>query len=220
MFNIFKDIDKSMLLKLVALHVIVITVSNALVGIPVEIFGTKLTWAAFTFPLVVLATDLTVRLLGKQIARSTILAAYPLAIIGSIAVVMLEGAPTSVALRIGLASATAYAVGTMLDVYVFQTLRERMSQWWIAPAVSTVAANIIDTYAFFFVAFNNSADEYMAANWMEIAGSQVVLKIAVGLIIFLPAYGLLLRYLSSRIHVDSGVQGLFKNADTDLKDSD
>jgi uncharacterized integral membrane protein (TIGR00697 family) len=219
MFNIFKDVDKSMLLKLVALHVIVITVSNALVGIPVEIFGTKLTWAAFTFPLVVLATDLTVRLLGKQIARSTILAAYPLAIIGSIAVVMLEGAPTSVALRIGLASATAYAVGTMLDVYVFQTLRERMSQWWIAPAVSTVAANIIDTYAFFFVAFNNSADEYMAANWMEIAGSQVVLKIA-GLIIFLPAYGLLLRYLSSRIHVDSGVQGLFKNADTDLKDSD
>ena len=220
MFNIFKNVDRSMLLKLVALHVIVITVSNALVGIPVEIFGTKLTWAAFTFPLVVLATDLTVRLLGKQIARSTILAAYPLAIIGSIAVVMLEGAPTSVALRIGLASATAYAVGTMLDVYVFQTLRERMSQWWIAPAVSTVAANIIDTYAFFFVAFNNSADEYMAANWMEIAGSQVVLKIAVGLIIFLPAYGLLLRYLSSRIHVDSGVQGLFKNADTDLKDSD
>ena len=95
-----------------------------------------------------------------------------------------------------------------------------MSQWWIAPAVSTVAANIIDTYTFFAVAFNNSADEYMAANWMEIAGSQVVLKIAVGLIIFLPAYGLLLRYLSSRIHVDSGVQGLFKNADTDLKDSD
>tara|TARA_B100000780_G_scaffold154033_1_gene107706 strand:- start:2485 stop:3147 length:663 start_codon:yes stop_codon:yes gene_type:complete len=220
MFNIFKDVDKSMLMKLVALHVIVITVSNALVGIPVEIFGTKLTWAAFTFPLVVLATDLTVRLLGKHIARSTILAAYPLAIIGSIAVVMLEGAPTSVALRIGLASATAYAVGTMLDVYVFQTLRERMAQWWIAPAVSTVAANVIDTYAFFFVAFNNSADEYMAANWVEIAGSQVVLKIAVGLIIFLPAYGLLLRYLSTRIHVDSGVQGLFKNADNDLKDSD
>jgi len=86
--------------------------------------------------------------------------------------------------------------------------------------VSTVAANVIDTYAFFFVAFNNSADEYMAANWVEIAGSQVVLKIAVGLIIFLPAYGLLLRYLSTRIHVDSGVQGLFKNADNDLKDSD
>ena len=200
MFNIFKNVDRSMLMKLVALHVIVITVSNALVGIPVEIFGVKLTWAAFTFPLVVLATDLTVRLLGKSIARSTIAAAYPLAIIGSIAVVMLEGAPTSVALRIGFASATAYGVGTFLDVYVFQYLRENWSkQWWIAPAVSTVAANIIDTYAFFYVAFANSADEYMSANWMEIAGSQVVIKIAVGLIIFLPAYGVLLRYLKNRV---------------------
>jgi|TARA_B110000285_G_scaffold191842_1_gene219869 uncharacterized integral membrane protein (TIGR00697 family) len=200
MFNIFKEVDRSMLMKLVALHVVVITVSNALVGIPVEIFGVKLTWAAFTFPLVVLATDLTVRLLGKSIARSTIAAAYPLAIIGSIAVVMLEGAPTSVALRIGFASATAYGVGTFLDVYVFQYLRENWSkQWWLAPALSTVVANIIDTYAFFYVAFANSADEYMAANWMEIAQSQVVIKIAVGLIIFLPAYGVLLRYLKNRV---------------------
>tara|TARA_Y200000002_G_scaffold379564_1_gene389119 strand:+ start:7493 stop:8095 length:603 start_codon:yes stop_codon:yes gene_type:complete len=195
----FKDVDKSMLMKLVALHVIVITVSNALVAIPVEIAGVKLTWAAFTFPLVVIATDLTVRLLGKNIARSTIAAAYPLAIIGSIAVVLAEGAPQSVAMRIGFASATAYAIGTMLDVYVFQYIREAFTKnWWLAPAVSTIAANIIDTYTFFAVAFNNSADEYMAANWMEIAGSQTVLKIAVGLIVFLPAYGLLLKQLQKK----------------------
>ena len=205
-----------MLMKLVALHVIVITVSNALVGIPVELFGIKLTWAAFTFPLVVLATDLTVRLLGKKIARSTILAAYPLAIAASIGVVLLEGAPMSVALRIGFASATAYAVGTFLDVYVFQVIREKSAQWWIAPAISTIAANVIDTYAFFYVAFANGADEYMAANWMEIAGSQVVLKIAVGLVIFLPAYGLLLKYLSSRVKVDKDVQALFKDSGNDL----
>ena len=192
----FKNVDKSMLLKLVALHVIVITVSNALVAIPVEILGVKLTWAAFTFPLVVIATDLTVRLLGKTIARQTIAVAYPLAIIGSIAVVLAEGAPGSVAVRIGFASATAYAIGTMLDVYVFQYIREGFkNNWWLAPAVSTIAANIIDTYTFFAVAFNNSADEYMAANWMEIAGSQVVIKIAVGLLVFLPAYGILLRQL-------------------------
>ena len=192
----FKNVDKSMLLKLVALHVIVITVSNALVAIPVEIFGVKLTWAAFTFPLVVIATDLTVRLLGKTIARQTIAVAYPLAIIGSIAVVLAEGAPGSVALRIGFASATAYAIGTMLDVYVFQYIREGFkNNWWLAPAVSTVAANIIDTYTFFAVAFNNSANEYMAANWVEIAGSQTVLKIVVGLVVFLPAYGLLLNRL-------------------------
>jgi len=188
-----------MMIKLALLHVIVVVVSNALVSIPVEFFGVKLTWAAFTFPIVVLATDLTVRMLGKNIARATIAAAYPLAIIGSIAVVMLEGAPQSVALRIGFASATAYAVGTMLDVYVFQFLREKYRVWWLAPALSTVVANVIDSYTFFFVAFNNSADEYMAANWMEIAGSQTVLKIAVGLIIFLPAYGLLLKALSGKL---------------------
>jgi uncharacterized PurR-regulated membrane protein YhhQ (DUF165 family) len=176
--------------------VIVITVSNALVAIPVEILGVKLTWAAFTFPLVVIATDLTVRLLGKTIARQTIAVAYPLAIIGSIAVVLAEGAPGSVAVRIGFASATAYAVGTMLDVYVFQYIREAFkNNWWLAPAVSTIAANIIDTYTFFAVAFNNSADEYMALNWVEIAGSQVVIKIAVGLLVFLPAYGILLKRL-------------------------
>ena len=192
----FKNVDKSMLMKLVLLHVVVIIVSNALVAIPVEIFGVKLTWAAFTFPLVVIATDLTVRLLGKTIARQTIAAAYPLAIIGSIAVVLAEGAPGSVAVRIGFASATAYAIGTMLDVYVFQYIREGFkNNWWLAPAVSTIAANIIDTYTFFAVAFNNSADEYMAANWVEIAGSQVVIKIAVGLIVFLPAYGILLNRL-------------------------
>jgi len=196
----FKNIDKVMMLKLALLHVVVITISNALVSIPVEIAGVKLTWAAFTFPLVILATDLTVRLLGKGIARATIAAAYPFAIIGSIAVVLAEGAPESVALRIGFASATAYAVGTFLDVYVFQYFRENWSkQWWIAPALSTIFANIIDSYTFFAVAFNNSADEYMAANWIEIAGSQTVLKIAVGLVIFLPAYGLLLKYLKNKL---------------------
>lgn len=188
-----------MMIKLALLHVVVIVVSNALVAIPVEIFGVKLTWAAFTFPIVVLATDLTVRMLGKNIARATIAAAYPLAIIGSIAVVLAEGAPESVALRIGFASATAYAVGTMLDVYVFQYLRERYRAWWLAPALSTVVANIIDSYTFFAVAFNNSADEYMAANWMEIATSQAGLKIAVGLVLFLPAYGLLLKALSGKL---------------------
>ena len=195
----FKDIDKSMLAKLALLHILVIIISNALVSIPVEIFGVKLTWAAFTFPIVILATDLTVRLIGKNIARATIAAAYPFAILGSIAVVLLEGAPSSVALRIGFASATAYAVGTMLDVYVFQYLRENFKTWWLAPALSTVVANFIDSYTFFGVAFSGSADPYMAEHWMEIANSQTVLKIVIGLLVFLPAYGLLLKAISGKL---------------------
>jgi queuosine precursor transporter len=200
MFNIFKDVDKIMMAKLVALHIFVIVISNALVSIPVEILGVKLTWAAFVYPLVILATDLTVRLIGKGIARATIAAAYPLAIIGSIAVVLLEGAPESVAYRIGFGSATAYLIGCLLDVYVFQYVREKFTQqWWAAPALSMVVANFIDSYVFFSIAFQGGADEYMAVHWPEIALSQSILKIVVGFIIFLPAYGLLLNYLKKRV---------------------
>lgn len=200
MRKFFEGVDTSMVIKLAILHVIIITVSNALVGIPLTVFGIMMNWSAFTFPFVVLATDLTVRLLGKNVARSTIAAAYPLAIISSIAVVLFTGAPLSVALRIGLASATAYAIGTLLDVYVFQLIREKFTtNWWAAPALSTVAGNIIDTYTFFAVAFKGSADAYMAANWVAIATSQVLIKIAVGAIIFLPLYGLLLMYLKRRL---------------------
>ena len=200
MFNIFKDVDRIMMAKLVALHIFVIVISNALVSIPVEILGVKLTWAAFVYPLVILATDLTVRLIGKGIARATIAAAYPLAIIGSIAVVLLEGAPESVAYRIGFGSATAYLIGCLLDVYVFQYVREKFTQqWWAAPALSMVVANFIDSYVFFSIAFQGGADEYMAVHWPEIALSQSILKIVVGFIIFLPAYGLLLNYLKKRV---------------------
>ena len=201
MFNIFKDVDKIMLAKLVLLHIIVIVISNALVSIPVEIMGVKLTWAAFTYPLVILATDLTVRLIGKGIARATIAAAYPLAILGSIAVVLAEGAPQSIALRIGFGSATAYLIGCLLDVYVFQYVREKFTQqWWAAPALSMVFANFIDSYVFFSIAFHGGADEYMAANWPEIALSQSILKIVVGFIVFLPAYGILLNFMKNRLH--------------------
>ena len=206
MFSIFKDVDRIMLAKLVALHIFVIVISNALVSIPVEILGVKLTWAAFTYPLVILATDLTVRLIGKGIARATIAAAYPLAIIGSIAVVLLEGAPASVAYRIGFGSATAYLIGCLLDVYGFQFVREKFTQqWWAAPALSMVFANFIDSYVFFSIAFQGGADEYMAANWPEIALSQSILKIVVGFIVFLPAYGLLLNFMKKRLgNTDQG----------------
>jgi len=204
--KLFKEVDIKMMTKLALLHLFIIVISNALVSIPVEILGVKLTWAAFVYPIVILASDLTVRLIGKGIARATIAAAYPLAIIGSIAVVLLEGAPTSVALRIGFGSATAYLIGCLLDVYVFQYVRERFTQqWWAAPALSMVVANFIDSYVFFSIAFQGSADEYMAANWPEIALSQSILKIVVGFILFLPAYGILLNYLKKR--VDDTAQG-------------
>ena len=189
----------NLITSLVVTHIFIITLSNVLVAIPLNIYGFKLTWAAFSFPLVVVTTDLTVRLLGKSIARKTITFSYPLAIISSVLIIYFEKNLVSIALRIGLASATAYALGTLIDIYAFQLIREKYSIWWIAPALSTIISNIIDSYTFFYTAFSNSSDKYMSLNWFEIAGTQTVLKILIGLVFFLPVYGILLTYIQKRI---------------------
>ena len=189
----------NLITSLVVTHIFIITLSNVLVAIPLNIYGFKLTWAAFSFPLVVVTTDLTIRLLGKSIARKTITFSYPLAIISSVLIIYFEGNLISIALRIGLASATAYALGILIDIYAFQLIREKYSIWWIAPALSTIISNIIDSYTFFYTAFSNSSDKYMSLNWFEIAGTQTILKILIGLIFFLPVYGILLSYIQKRI---------------------
>jgi queuosine precursor transporter len=192
--------------RLVALHTLIIAISNYLVTIPVKVFGFDLTWAAFTFPLIVVATDLTVRLSDKHRARRIVTLAYIPAIMASTLVIQGTGAPFSVALRVGIASGTAYLLSNLLDVYVFQKIRERYNAWWAAPAFSSVVANIIDTFAFFAVAFYNSADPFMAANWPSIAEHQTVTKIIVSAIIILPVYGVLLTWLSARLGRDIGGQ--------------
>ena len=184
---------------LVILHISIITISNVLVSIPIEVYGFKITWAAFSFPLVVVATDLTIRLIGKAMAQKTITFSFPFAIISSVLILYLENNPVSVALRIGVASGLAYAIGVLIDIHAFQFIRQKYSSWWIAPSLSTIVSNVIDSYTFFFTAFYNSDDSYMAQNWLEIAGTQTVLKILIGLIFFLPTYGILLNDFSKRI---------------------
>ena len=195
----FGNINKQTLIYLVLFQIIVITVSNFLVSIPIEFLNLKLTWSAFSFPLVVLAIDLTIRILGKSIARATIALSYPFAIISSIGVLLIEGSSVNEALRIGFASASAYGISTLLDVYIFQVIREKYKYWWLAPSVSTVFANVIDTFVFFYAAFYNSTDEYMKENWTEIAINQSFIKIVIGLLFFLPFYGILLNYLMKKI---------------------
>ena len=184
---------------LVIVHISIITLSNVLVSIPIEIYGFKITWAAFSFPLVVVATDLTIRLIGKSMAQKTITFSFPFAIISSVLILYLENNPVSVSLRIGVASGFAYAIGVLIDIHAFQFIRKKYSSWWIAPSLSTIVSNVIDSYTFFFTAFYNSDDFYMAQNWLEIAGTQTVLKILIGLIFFLPTYGILLSYFSKKI---------------------
>ncbi|MEC7869542.1 MAG: queuosine precursor transporter [Bacteroidota bacterium] len=127
---------------------------------------------------------------------------FPFAIISSIIILYIENNPISVSLRIGFASGIAYVIGILLDINVFQFIRERYSAWWIAPALSTVLSNIIDSYTFFFSAFYNSENMYMSENWVEIAGYQTIIKIIIGIVFFLPIYGILLNLLSRKF-IDS-----------------
>lgn len=99
-----EGMDKALIAKLVLFHTFIIALSNYLVTIKFDIWGIKLTWAAFTFPLVVVATDLTIRLINKENARAVINIAFIPAIIASMAVIKLGGAPDSVAIRVGFAS--------------------------------------------------------------------------------------------------------------------
>jgi uncharacterized PurR-regulated membrane protein YhhQ (DUF165 family) len=198
--KILQGVDKSLAYKLMGLHILIIAISNYIVQFKFDFYGHPIALAAFTFPLVVVLTDLTVRMLGKETGRAVIGLAFIPAIIVSMAVVKLGGAPDSVAFRIGLGSGVAYFVSNMLDVYVFQYLREKYSTWWIAPALSSVVSTFLDTYAFFFTAFAYGANEFMAANWHIVATNNSISKILISLLVILPSYGLLLNYLQNKIN--------------------
>ena len=186
----YSVINKSLAIKLMLVHVFIIGLANYIVQFPLEVFGFKATWAMFIFPLVLVATDLTVRLTNKYQARFVVgLAFIPAAIVS----IWLSN------WRIGVASAVAYLIGQLFDVTVFQRIREKFSVWWAAPLASGVFANIIDTYSFFGAAFYNSADQFMADNWLVIANADVMFKTIFSLVIILPIYGTLLSYLLNKV---------------------
>ncbi len=197
------------LLWLALFHIIIITSSNYLVQLPVAIFGFHTTWGAFTFPFIFLATDLTVRIFGAPLARRIILAVMVPALMVSYGISSLFyqgqwqgfnalGEFNLFVARIACASFMAYALGQILDVQVFNRLR-RGRRWWVAPTVSTLFGNLSDTLAFFFIAFYQSTDPFMAAHWVEIAIVDYTFKLLISLLLFLPIYGVLLNMLLKKL---------------------
>lgn len=197
--KLFDGANKALVTKLALFHVFIIALSNWLITHTFTIFDHTLAYAAFTFPLVVVATDLTVRLLGKHVGRAVVGLAFIPAIIVSMLMVVWGGAPWSVAARIGLGSGLAYCVSTLLDVYVFQYFREKYQSWWIAPTFSSIAATVIDTYTFFGTAFAGGQDAFMAANWFDVATNHIITKIVISLGVILPAYGVLLNFIQRKL---------------------
>ncbi|WHP31556.1 7-cyano-7-deazaguanine/7-aminomethyl-7-deazaguanine transporter [Trabulsiella odontotermitis] len=200
---------KNALIWLSLFHLLVITSSNYLVQLPITIFGFHTTWGAFSFPFIFLATDLTVRIFGAPLARRIIFAVMVPALLISYVVSALFymgewqgfaalGTFNLFVARIATASFMAYALGQILDVHVFNRLRQSR-HWWLAPTASTLFGNISDTLAFFFIAFWRSTDPFMAAHWVEIALVDYSFKVLISLIFFLPMYGVLLNMLLKRL---------------------
>ncbi|TDB49316.1 7-cyano-7-deazaguanine/7-aminomethyl-7-deazaguanine transporter [Photorhabdus khanii] len=186
-------------------HILIITSSNYLVQLPVSIFGFHTTWGAFTFPFIFLATDLTVRIYGAPLARRIITTVMIPALLISyiISALFFQGMWQKFAAlsefnlfvaRIACASFMAYSLGQILDVYVFNRLRQKRN-WWVAPAVAMFLGNLLDTLAFFFIAFYRSTDAFMAANWVEIGLVDYCFKLLICLLFFLPAYGISLNLI-------------------------
>ena len=188
---------------LVAFHIALVIASNYLVQLPITLLGFHSTWGAFSFPFIFLATDLTVRLIGKQPARRVITRAMlpALAVSYVVGVLFREGHFNgwgalgdfnTFVFRIAFASFAAYVFGQLLDIQVFDRIRQRSNAWWLAPAAASVFGQALDTAAFFSIAFWHSPDAFMAAHWVEIAAVDYVIKHSVSLLLFVPAYGVML----------------------------
>ncbi|WP_068007969.1 queuosine precursor transporter [Pseudovibrio axinellae] len=126
----------------------VVAASNYLVQFPVQ--GTLgavnladlLTWGAFTYPVAFLVTDLINRQFGPAAARKVVFAGFSVAVVVSIVL----ATP-----RIAIASGSAFLIAQLLDVTVFDRLRD--GHWWKAPVVSSTLGTALDTALFFSLAF-------------------------------------------------------------------
>lgn len=152
-------------LPFVAAMALVVVASNVLVQFPVQgqlgglNLADLLTWGAFTYPFAFLVTDLANRRYGPTVARRIVFVGFMVAVLCSIVVppllfrfglIEFETAADRL-VRIAAASGTAFLVGQLLDVAVFNRLRRQA--WWRAPVLSSLSSSVIDTAIFFSIAF-------------------------------------------------------------------
>ena len=158
------NMNKQFLPGIIAMAVIVVT-SNVLVQFFV---GDWLTWGAFTYPFAFLVTDLMNRAYGTAAARRVVFVGFGVgvlcSVIGTQVTVQLapDFAAPAVTGRIALASGTAFLMAQMLDVAIFDRIRDGL--WWRAPLVSTFVGSTVDTALFFTIAFAGGLTPLLGAD--------------------------------------------------------
>ena len=135
----------------------IVVASNILVQF---LFGQWLTWGAFTYPLAFLVTDLMNRIYGPSAARRVVFAGFLTGVVCSLIGTQIIGEfGPLVTLRIAIGSGLAFLTAQLLDVAIFDRLRE--GRWWRAPLASTLVGSAVDTALFFTIAFS------AALTWVE-----------------------------------------------------
>ncbi|WP_370323479.1 queuosine precursor transporter [Salipiger bermudensis] len=149
----------------------VVVASNILVQF---LFGQWLTWGAFTYPVAFLVTDVMNRVYGVSAARRVVFIGFVVGVICSLSgtQIMGEYGPL-VTWRIAIGSGLAFLSAQMLDVAIFDRLRE--GSWWRAPLASTLVGSSVDTAIFFTIAFSANLTFLEPANDVSWAGEALPL---------------------------------------------
>ena len=168
-----------LLLLLPVLMGVVVLVSNYLVQFPIKHYGLEeiLTYGAFSYPIAFLITDLANRSYGKLVARKIVYIGF---IIG-IAFTFFFSTNFSdlISVRIAVGSGTAFIVAQLLDVQIFDQLRNK--KWFVAPLTSSLIGSIVDTFLFFSISFYGTG-----IPWLTLSFGDFVVKILVTLIMLIP----------------------------------
>ena len=157
----------------------IVAISNFLVQFPVNYLGLEniLTYAAFTYPITFLITDLANRKYGKIIARQVVYFGFFIGII--LTLYFSTNFEDLISIRIAIGSGTAFLVAQLLDVRVFDLLRKKM--WFIAPLSSSLLGSLIDTFLFFSISFYNTD-----VPWITLAMGDFIVKVLISLIMLIP----------------------------------
>ena len=158
---------------------LVVLASNYLVQFPVNYYGLQdiLTYGAFSYPVAFLITDLANRSYGKLIAKKIVYIGFIIGILFTL--FFSTNFSDLISIRIAIGSGVAFIVAQLMDVQIFDKLRER--KWFIAPLISSLVGSTIDTFLFFSISFYATG-----VPWFTLAIGDLMIKIIVALIMLVP----------------------------------
>lgn len=176
----------------------IVAISNFLVQFPVNYLGLEniLTYAAFTYPITFLITDLANRKYGKIIARRVVYFGFFIGII--LTLYFSTNFEDLISIRIAIGSGAAFLVAQLLDVRVFDLLRKKI--WFIAPLSSSLLGSLIDTFLFFSISFYNTD-----VPWITLAMGDFIVKVLISLIMLIPFRLLLNKTIPDDIHLSGKI---------------